>query len=325
MSKITKKYITPIALFSVLALLGWGCRKDVVEIRPYPVSIADLTQFLTQVPDPTTLVTFSFNGLSQDKVLEAPNGVRVFLSDVDQLFANQNSPTPVTTSTCSDLRIELSIAASKGDILARNMPTITTNGQLLESGGMVGLRVFCGTTELQLLPGRTIKIQLPANETKDNMKVYVAKNNSDGFLGWENSGQEVFKADWPNGNNGTQKGYEVIISHLGWSNCARQLPQADVSPFCINLEPGYTGLNTKAFLVFEHLLIVAPMVFDDATRSFCFPNVPAGYPVRGVSIAKLGPDYWLGYKTTESGTNTTLPLQLLQEEEQQVLGYLRGL
>jgi len=326
MLKLTMKHITTFTLFWAFALLGWNCRKDVVEVRPYPVSKQELSAFLKEVPDPASTVTFNVNALNQDKIFETPGGMRLFFTDVDQLFSTTNTPTPFACSTCADLKIEITTATSRGDILARELPPTTTDKQLLESGGMVSLKVFCGNTELKLLPGRIIKIQFPAPDAKENMFVFAAKSDPNGFLGWENTGQEVFKADWPTiSTPGAVKGYELIVSQLGWSNCARILTHADVSSFCTNLPPGYTGLNTQAYLVFENVLVLVPLEFDDSTHTFCFPNVPAGFPVRIVSVAKLGPQYWLGDKTTETGTNSALPLQLEKQDVWDVLGYLRGL
>ncbi len=326
MFKLTMKHITTFALFWAIALIGWSCRKDVVEIRPYPVSKQELATFLKQVPDPTSTTTFNLNGLNQDKVLETPSGMRIALTDVDQLFCTLTNPTPIACSTCPDLKVEITVASSKGDMLARGLPTTSTDNQLLESGGMVLVKVYCGNTELKLLQGRSIKVQFPEPNTKDNMFVFAAINGADGFLGWENTGQEVFKADWPvTGIAGTVKGYELVVPALGWINCARILTNADVSPFCGNLQPGFTGLNTQSYLVFENAQTVVALQFDDSTHSFCFPNIPAGFPVRVVSVAKLGPQYWLGDKTTETGTNSALPVVLEKQDESQVLGYLRGL
>jgi hypothetical protein len=326
MLKLSMKHITTFTLFWACVLLGWNCRKDVVEIRPYPVSKQELATFFKQVPDPTSTITFNFNGLNQDKMLETPNGMRISLTDVDQLFSTLNNPTPFACSTCPDLKVEITIATSRGDMLARALPTTTIDNQLLESGGMVSVKVFCGNTELKLLQGRTLKIQFPAPNAKDNMFVFAAESNADGFLGWVNTGQEVFKADWlATGISGSVKGYELVVSKLGWIHCARTLTHADVSPFCCNLQPGFTGLNTQAYLVFENVHTVVPLQFDDSTHTFCFPSIPAGFPVRAVSVAKLGPQYWLGDKITETGTNSSLPLELEKQDVDQVLGYLRGL
>ncbi len=326
MLKLTMKYSTTFALFWVFALLGWNCRKDVVEVRPYPVSKQELSAFLKQVPDPTSTVTFHVNNLNQDRIFETPSGMRLFFTDVDQLFSTANATSPFACSTCADLKIEISYASSRGDILARELPTTSIDKQLLESGGMVSLKAFCGSTELKLLPGRTIKIQLPAAEAKNNMFVYTAPSTPNDFLGWENTGQEVYKADWlVAGIPGTVRGYELVVPHLGWVNCARVLNQANVSSFCTTLQPGFTALNTQAYLVFENVLVLAPLLFDDSTHTFCFPNIPAGFPVRVVSVAKLGDQYWLGDMTTETGTNSVMPLQLEKQDASNVLGYLRGL
>ena len=327
MLKLTMKYITLLGLFFALAIFGLGCRKDVLEIRPYPVTLTELSLFLKQVPDPFSTTTFEFNGLNEDEVLVTPNGVRVFLTDVDNLFYNVTSPASIVAcSSCSELKFVVTTAMTKGDILARELPTSTTDDMLLESGGMVQLKVYCGTTELQILPGRHIKIQLPAINAQENMFIHSVITDDHGFRGWKNTGQEVFKADWNAQGSGTQVfGYELIISQLGWSNCAKPLTQTNVTPFCINLESTYTGLNTLAYLVFDNQMVVAPLKFDDITHSFCFPNVPAGYPVRVVSVAKLESAYWLGNTSTETGTNSSLPLQPQEQAAIDLLDFLRGL
>jgi hypothetical protein len=315
-----------LALVGMVLLCGWGCRKDVEEIRPYPVTQKELTLFLLQVPDPSTTTTFEFDGLDEDKTLTTPDGARILLVDVDQLFATTAAPTvPFACSTCPDLSISLTIATSKGDILARALPTVTTDNQLLESGGMVELKAFCGNTALQLLPGRTIKVQLPAADPKEGFELYTGQYQTTEFLGWSGTGQEVFKADWPAPGGGLQSGYELVLATLGWSNCAKALPATPTTSFCINLQPSYTGLNTQAYLVFENLQVVAPLNFDDTVHSFCFPNIPAGYPVKIVSVAKLESAYWLGATTSETGTNSMLPVQPQKQEPVDLLGYLRGL
>ena len=327
MLKLTLKYISLFALVWAFAASSLGCRKDVVEFNPYPNTLSELSLFLKQVPDPATATTFEFNGLNEDKILTTASGARIFLTDVDHLFSSAASPAvAVAASTCTELKIVVTIVKSKGDILSRELPTTTPDDILLESGGMVRVQAFCGTTELQLLTGSTIKIQLPANDAEEDMFVHILGTSNQGFSGWKPTSQQVFKADWPSSNGpGVVKGYELIISQLGWSNCAKPLSQSDVTPFCVSLQPSYTGLNTQAYLVFDNVLAVAPLKFDDTSHSFCFPSIPAGYPVHVVTVTKLAADYWLGKTTTETGTNSMLPVQPQQQEASEILGYLRGL
>lgn len=318
-----------ILLAGVLSLLGtgmWSCRKDVVEVRPYPVSINDLKQFLQQAPASGATEVFDFNGLNEDKMLSGPEGVRVFLSDVDHLFSMADSPTAVAASSCSDLKIEISVAFTKGDILARDLGTFSfDDGRLLETSALIGVRAWCGGSALQLLPGRTLKIQVPESTSPlDDMFVYDAVYDADEFRGWKNTGQEVFKADWPGSQSNTVIGYEILADKLGWTAAGRPLPNTGTT-FCADLQPGFTGQNTQSFLVFSNQRVVAPLIFDDASHSFCFDNVPAGYPVQVVSVAKLGVKYWLGNSSTETGTNTVLPIQSQQQDAGNILDYLRGL
>ncbi|MBL7827066.1 MAG: hypothetical protein JNJ57_10575 [Saprospiraceae bacterium] len=313
-----------ILLFSMF-LTANACRKDVEEVRPYPVTVEELNLFLKQVPDASTTTTFQFSGLSDDKILILPGGARIFLTDVDQLFYSTTTTSPVLCSSCSDLEIVVTLANSKGDILGRGLPTISPENKLLESHGMIEITVSCGGTPLKLLPGRNIKVQLPASNTQDGFSVHEAEFNAGNFVGWQNSGQEIFIADWPDGFGNSISGYELLISNLGWASCARPVSGTG-NQFCTSLLPNFTGLNTKAYLVFDGIRAVAPLIFDDATHSFCFPEIPAGYPVRIVTVGKFGSDFWYGQTNTETGTNpTVLPLQPEKEDAVEILGYLRGL
>lgn len=328
MLKVTIKNISALTLFLAVAMISWGCRKDVLEIRPYPVTLTELSLLLNQVPDPNSTTTFHFNGLNEDKILSTPSGIRLFLTDVDHLFSTLSpNPSPVACSTCSDLKIEITEINKRGDALGRGLPTTTKNDEILESVGMVEIRVFCDNAELQLDTGRTLKVQMPSAVIKDDLFVFAATSNDKGFAGWENTGQEVFYADWPppGGTGAVVLGYELVISKLGWSNCAQALDATDFTPFCAVLEAGYTGQNTQAYLVFNNAFVVVPLRFDGLTQSFCFPNIPAGYPVRVISVAKLDTAFWLGAVSTETGTNSLLTVQPIKQEAQEILGYLRGL
>lgn len=311
-------------LLTMLTLVVASCRKDVEEVRPYPVTVEDLKLFLQQVPDPSTKTVIELNNLSEDKVVTTPGGIRVYLTDVDQLFMTPGNNTPLAASDCDDLKIEITVAFSRGDIMARGIPTIDNNDKLLETRGMISIRAFCGTSLLALLPGRTIKIQFPSANPQEDMFTHEALFVGNEFQSWRNTNQPVFKADWTDGNGNVVSGYEMLVASLGWSNCARQVIGSGTT-FCTSLMPGFTGLNTQSYLVFDGIQSVVPLKFDDASHSFCFPSIPPGYPVRVVSVAKLGTDFWYGKSTTETGTNTVLPVHPEKEPESDILSFLRGL
>ena len=104
-------------LLSTLATV-WGCRKDVEEFLPYVPTQEDLNQLLIQVPSSSTHAVFPFGGSIPDTTLTTASGVRVFLADTENLFAD-DSGTPVPCSTCPNLKVEVNTVLRKGDLISR--------------------------------------------------------------------------------------------------------------------------------------------------------------------------------------------------------------
>lgn len=314
-----------LSYWPVLFLALWGCRKDVEDFRPYAPSAQELSALLEgQVPNASTNTAFVFNQLSEDKVLETPNGTKVFLIDNDHLFADQATGATVLCSTCPDLKIEVTEVLDKSDVIARGLNTVADGGILFESGGMVRVQASCNGQPLALLPDRTLKIQLPNNDPQNDFFVFNWNNPAVSTdMHWSMTNQEVFKAEWP-APNGVQLGYELLVKDLGWSACGRILTDT-TSSFCVELPPGFGDQNTLAYLVFENQETVAPLQFDLGQNKFCFPKVPTGFQVQLLAVSKLGGQYWLGKAQTETGTNTTFQLGTQEMTEQAVLNFVKSL
>jgi len=296
----------------------------VEEFNPYAPSVQEIGNLLAQeIPGASVKTAFVASNLTTDRVFETQNGTRVFLIDTDHLFANANGAT-VPCSTCPDLKIEVTEVFDKSDIIARGLNTVTEEGTLFESGGMVLVTATCNSQPLSLLPDRTLKIQLPNSNTQSGFFVFDRTESANTVPAWTNSSQEVFEAEWPKSNGTTQKGYELLVKNLGWAACGR--PFSDpITSFCVELPSGFGGQNTLAYLVFKNQQIVAPLQFDLGQNKFCFHKVPIGFQVQLVSVSKLGAQYWLGKAQTEVGTNATFPLGTQQITEEAVLDFLKSL
>lgn len=305
----------------------WACRKDVEEFRPYIATQEDLAQLFTQVPDVSTHSIFPFSGSIPDTTLTTASGVRVFLADTEHLFAD-SAGTPVPCSTCPTLKIEVTTVLDKGEIVSRGLPTTTfPDPILLESAGLVKLRVTCNGKVLQLLSNRYLKVQIPDDAPKPGMQVFAERTDLNAQLaGWAVTGSEVYLADWPKPNDpgGVQTGYELIVPNLGWTNCARPLVEQS-SSFCVTLPEQFTALNARVFLVFKNIRAVAELKGDDSSSRFCFAAAPLGYPVTVVVIGKTGGQYWLGQKFTEIGSNVEMPLAPQPLDEKELLSFLQNL
>ncbi|MBL7797132.1 MAG: hypothetical protein JNJ90_11615 [Saprospiraceae bacterium] len=317
-----------LAVLSTLSVAVWGCRKDVQEFIPYKPVLENLDQLLLQTPDPTTRSVFQFGGaVIPDTILTSTSGVRVFLADTENLFAD-NAGTPVPCSTCPSLKVEVTTVLRKGDFLARKLPTSTyPDSEMLESAGAVQVRVLCGNKELQVLPSRYLKVQIPtASTNQSNMTVYTGVLDAEKNLsGWSDTNEPAFLAKWPLPGSGDQQdGYELIIPQTGWSNCARPLNEQS-SSFCVTLPEQFTALNARVFLVFKNNNAIAELTGDDESSEFCFPQAPLGYPVTIVVVGKTGEQYWLTNLFTEIGTNVQLSVTPVPMQEQDLLNFLKNL
>lgn len=301
----------------------WGCRKDVEEFRPYTPVQEDLGQLLMQAPGASTHTVFPFGGSIPDTTLTTASGVRVFLADTENLFAD-DAGAPVPCSTCPDLKITVTTVLSKGDLMARLLPTVAApDGQMLESAGVVRVQASCQGKNLQLLPGRYVKVQIPA-AIQSGMEVYTGATDAQHNLtGWNKTNATAFWAEWPVGNGAQQTGYE-LIAQLGWSNCAKPIVE-QTAQFCVTLPDQFTALNTRTFLVFDNVRSVAEMKGEDNASTFCFDGAPVGYPVQIVVVSKTGGQYWLAQKPWELGPNTTLPVSPLPLSDKEILSFIRTL
>ncbi len=302
-----------------------SCRKDIDEFRPYVYgpSQASLTQLLGQVPLAGSATTFTLQNLNHDTTLTTPSGLRLSLTDPEMLFANANNQ-PVATSTCPNLQVEVIEALDRRGLVGRRLHTATyPDGQLLETGGAVHIRVTCEGTPLQLLTDRTLKVQIPAATPVNTMQAFdgILSNNVN-FLGWQATGEPVYLAEWIS-HSELVKGYEVYPALLGWVGVGRALPEA-TSNFCIELPTAMTDQTAQVAVVFKGPVVVAAPQYDPVAKTFCFA-APEGYPVRVVAFSKLGTQYWLGHRETEIGTNTMLQVEPQKTDEAALLEFLQNL
>jgi len=317
------KYSLLYALLSTLTLAGvGGCRKDVERFKPYPVTLEDIMLLLQQVPEPATRTVFTLKGTLPDTTLRTASGVRVSLTDTEQLFSDENNA-PVPCSTCQNFEIEITEAFRKGDMLALGIPTADTDGNLFESSGAVRVVVTCDGKKLHLLTGRNLKIQIPATDPKTSWKLFT--HTPSDSTRWENTQKAAFAADWLSPTGEQVKGYELITTALDWVS-AGNVPVLNGVNFCLDLPPQMNPQNTLAFLVFKDSKTIAPLEVPYNAEDFCFQNMLPGYPVRIVTVSKFGGQYLLGQKDDETGlTPATKSLEPKVMSEQALIDFLRGL
>lgn len=328
------RHLKNIILYALLSTLTgvWSCRKDVHSFEPYDQTLDQIGLLLAQTKDASTHTIFTLGGSIPDTLLKTASGVRVFLTDTENLFAD-NAGTPIPCSACQTLTVELNESLSKSAILASELFTQSTEGKVLESSGMVEINVTCNGKKMQLQPGRNLKIQIPANDLKQGWNIYGSVFNKQVFAGWKkitpDDNPQVYWADWQvfdpfSGNNVTKTGYELIADSLGWIGCHRNLNEPTTN-FCVSLPVTFTPQNTRVFLLVKNARSVVELNGEALGQQFCLDKAPLGYTVQLITVSKVDGAFWLGNTVTEIGTNATVPIQPGKITEQQLLDFLNKL
>lgn len=320
------EHILRTTLLAILLLLaGWSCRKDVEIFRPYAISVAEITLALQQVPAAQTQSVLQLSNRHADTLFVTPSGIRIFMHDLDNLFADA-AGIVVPCSTCPDFRLEVVEIKQKGDLVARHTGTITAENRVLESGGILYLRASCGSGELQLIQGKSLKIQIPSEQPFFANQLFVNTSSSgDTFSGWTGVNLPVTVAEWQvPGGSSVQVGYQLLSPSLHWV-CAGRMLEEPNSRYCMELPLGFSDQNTQAFLVFKTKRCVVPMNYVSADFQFCADFTPEGFPVQVVTLTKVGGQFWLGRQDTETGSTSVLTIQPQQLTEQQVIDFIKNL
>jgi hypothetical protein len=324
--RIKLKNFVLYALLSTLTMAGsGGCRKDVQEFVPYDRSVEALREVLAQVPDPATFTEFHLSMVSPaDITLTTPGSVRIILKNTGELFANADGVT-VPCSTCTDLKVEVTEVLARRDLLARGLSTFDLDGNMLNSGGAVHLRITCDGQELHLLPGRDLEVQLPVPDAQDGLLVYYGEFEADSvFSGWSTAGEEVFTAQWTLPGGQTQYAYQVLATKLGWVSCNKPVLEP-TTQYCVSLPPGFNAQNTLVFVMFTGQSTVTALEPDSPTSgTFCLHEAPLGYPVKIITLSKVGGQFSLDNLFSEIGTNANVPALPEVISEQDLIDFLKG-
>ncbi|MES2619184.1 MAG: OmpA family protein [Bacteroidota bacterium] len=85
-----------------------------------------------------------------------------------------------------DVVIELQEFPKIKDAVFNQLST-SSNGKILESGGMFSVKAFYKGKELKIKSGSGINIQMPSDNIQNNMQVFLAKAGNEGVTEWQNT------------------------------------------------------------------------------------------------------------------------------------------
>lgn len=134
----------------------------VFENDPFKSTVVESQFYTVEVDDPA--------------VVAGNEGTRIVILNGSLL---DESGLAVTGS----VEVELSEAYSLSDMLLSNLTTMS-NGQLLETDGMIYINFRKDGKELRINPDQPIYIEMPTNKKKEGMQVYTGERDEEGNMNW---------------------------------------------------------------------------------------------------------------------------------------------
>lgn len=217
---------------------------------------------------------------------------------------------------------------STSDIIQAKLNT-TSDGEILETAGMIKISATSNGKELRIKDGSTITVEFKSNDSLDqsNMQLFNGQFQH-GHINWElgesneKSSKELpvkvynnnpilnsdadLSFDIPNEEYRESMNLIFKSTKLGWINCDRFYDVADKIDLIVHVDSIY---NPFVFLVFEDIRSVMMGIYIEADRVI-FNGIPVDQKVKlvGFSMADEVPFY--GCKEYVISTENNLVLQL---------------
>jgi hypothetical protein len=119
---------------------------------------------------------------AQPQTVTAANGTKVVVPAQAFVFEDGTSP---------EGPVELIVreAFSPSDFITHNLTT-TSNGRILQTGGMVYIGAQANGRPLTLADGASLTVALPTQNVDPNMELFYAEQTADGNVNWQPAGQK---------------------------------------------------------------------------------------------------------------------------------------
>lgn len=115
---------------------------------------------------------------TKENILVGKNGTRVVIPKNALLTADGQ---PITSESVT---ITLEEFLNPNDAILNQLST-SSNGKILESGGMFNLTATANGAKLKLKKGETMQIEMPSSNLKKDMQIFVGEKNNQGITEWK--------------------------------------------------------------------------------------------------------------------------------------------
>ncbi|MBN2681281.1 MAG: hypothetical protein JXR58_02125 [Bacteroidales bacterium] len=238
--------------------------------------------------------------------------------------------TDCSFSSCAEITVQLWEFFSYSEMIAAGLTT-TSNGKILETGGMIYIRVLCNNKELKLRPDKMIRIVMPTRYNK-NFELFNGKQNR-GIVNWIPNSEEkvsnLAKNMVEENEEGVWTEEEELIgslmqsSSLGWINLDLFYEEKDVQDIFVKVNA--ISEKTSVIMVFHDMKSILPGGIFNAQRVLKFSGIPRGKEVTIIAFQKDGNEMMAGYVNTTTGLNSKEEISMSRISEKEFKNFVEGL
>lgn len=215
------------------------------------------------------------------------------------------------TAVNGDFTIELIEAQHKRDMLRLNRQTVSRNGQLLESGGIVYLNATQNGQQLSINDTNPVQASIPS-ENYLAMDYFTGAEDPNGDFGWDLAIDDTVTTIITDtiGQGGEWSElfiFDFSIDSIGWINCDYFYGTGDpLTSVEVDLPDTYDGSNSMVFVYYSDINSVANMNDPDEDGIFDLGynyETPIGMEVSFVIVSEIDDEYFYAMITTTITNN----------------------
>lgn len=218
-----------------------SCEKEEITT---PYNCTD-NVILASISQNTIVETIDLSSISP--MISGVNGTNISFSSNSFLDQNGNV-------VSGNIDIELIDAQDNKDMLLMNCPTITNDGDLLESAGIFYFNPTQNGNQLTINTNNPPIVTIPSNNG-NVMDYYTGVLDSDGdLISWElDASNSVQIIPTINGIGDTSYYYSFSLTGVGWINTDYPYGAAPFSSVAVQLPTGNNATNSSVFIYFRNV------------------------------------------------------------------------
>lgn len=253
---------------------------------------------------------------TRDTIIEGGQGTKITIPKL--AFCDKNG------NIFPEIKVELREFYKLSEMMFSKLTTIS-NGEIIETGGMIYLNATSNNKKLEIVKGKNITIEFKTSYNT-NMKVFYGETDPSGNINWntQTTGKPIDNSPRVDTIPYSPELHNILTSNtLGWINCDKFLSFPETSDIYVKNQD---GIDTNVFcgLILKKYNSIIPSTFTN-NNVVKFHPVPLNEEATIILISFKENKYSYGFKDVVLNKNATYDITMdfisKKELEKKLLEY----